>query len=75
MNNYYKYKTHYLNKIVNNFIVDDTKFELYIRNILNINKYYYKECTNISFNELLLHKNVNNIIKGTDYSSLGDDLS
>jgi hypothetical protein len=69
---YLEYKSYYLNNISDTLQIDNDKFELYVTSILNKNNHYYKLCKNISFTELLLHKNVKNIISftGTAYIQL-----
>jgi hypothetical protein len=68
-NIYLKNKDFYKSKLKNKFLIDDDIFDNILRKLLNLNDTYYKNCKNISFNDLLLHKNVKNFISftGTAY--------
>jgi len=50
-------------------IITEDNYKMFITNILNLNNFYYKKSNNISFNDLLLYKNVKNFISftGTAY--------
>ncbi len=63
INDYYKFI-----KNINN-LISDKFYEKYIEEVLNYNNNYYQNCINISFNDLLLNKNVKNFISftGTAY--------
>jgi len=75
MKKYFENREIFLNEITcGAFDVDADIFEQNIKQILDKdnNKNYYKQCQNISFNDLLLHKNVKNIVSftGTAYIEL-----
>jgi hypothetical protein len=72
-----KYKKTIMNNIKKKFIVNDTIIEQIFKYILNLNINYNRDCSNISFNDLLLYKNVNNFIgfTGTAYMSLPINIS
>ena len=68
--NYYKKnEKYYMDNYSDTFDIDESTFDIIIKKILEMNKTYYKECKNISFNDLLLSKNVKNFIcfTGTAY--------
>lgn len=50
-------------------IITEDNFKIFMKNILNLNNFYYKRSNNISFNDLLLYKNVKNFVSftGTAY--------
>jgi len=60
---------HYINNYKKEFNLDPLDFEIIIKQILKINISYYSNCKNISFNDLLLYKNVKNFVcfTGTAY--------
>jgi len=64
-NFYKKNKTFYKSKLKIKFEIDTDIFDFILKRILNLNNTYYKECKNISFNDLLLYKNVKNFISFT----------
>jgi len=66
---YFENQLHYRNKYNEVFKLSSEHFELIIKEILNINNYYYSKCKNISFNDLLLSKNIKNFVcfTGTAY--------
>jgi hypothetical protein len=72
MTKYLNNSIFYSNKLNDVFDVEPSIFEKYIKQILDRNRNYYNKCKNISFNDLLLHKNVKNIISftGTAYIEL-----
>ena len=69
--NYYRNnKEYYMNNYNDIFdIYKDINFKIILTKILEMNNTYYKTCYNISFNQLLLSKNVKNFIcfTGTAY--------
>ena len=69
LKDYHMHKNHYNNKQKELLILNDEENEIIVKQILNINKDYYSKCRNISFNDLLLYKNVNNFVcfTGTAY--------
>ena len=66
--NYKKNKEYYMTIYNDTFNISD-EFDIIIKKILEMNKIYYKKCKNISFNDLLLSRNVKNFIcfTGTAY--------
>jgi hypothetical protein len=64
-NNYNHYKNNYKAK----FELSILDFDIIIKQILKLNINYYSDCQNISFNDLLLYKNVKNFVcfTGTAY--------
>ena len=60
---------YYKNKYNEKFELDDDEFKTIIKEILKMNSDYYSKCKNISFNDLLLFKNVKNFVcfTGTAY--------
>jgi hypothetical protein len=66
---YEKNKDFYKSKSKKKFEIDTDIFDNILKKILNLNDTYYKKCKNISFNDLLLHKNVKNFVSftGTAY--------
>ena len=50
-------------------IITEDNYKIFMKNILNLNNFYYKKSNNISFNDLLLYKNVKNFVSftGTAY--------
>ena len=62
-------KKYYMEKYADTFIINPNDFKIIITKILEMNITYYKKCKNISFNDLLLSKNVVNFIcfTGTAY--------
>jgi len=66
---YKKNRDFYKSKSKKKFEIDTDIFDNILKNILNLNDTYYKNCKNISFNDLLLHKNVKNFVSftGTAY--------
>jgi hypothetical protein len=65
---YNKNKEHYKKNYKDKFEIDEDA-DYIIKEILKINNSYYLQCKNISFNDLLLYKNVNNFVclTGTAY--------
>jgi hypothetical protein len=61
--------SHYRNNYKDTFELNDFYFTIIIKQILDININYYSKCRNISFNDLLLYKNVKNFVcfTGTAY--------
>ena len=66
--NYKKYKEYYMTIYTDTFNITKD-FDIIIKKILEMNNTYYKKCKNISFNDLLLSRNVKNFIcfTGTAY--------
>jgi hypothetical protein len=62
-------RAYYKNKYKKTFELDKDEFEIIIKKILKMNSDYYSHCNNISFNDLLLYKNVKNFVcfTGTAY--------
>jgi hypothetical protein len=69
---YFDNREYFLNNIKNDISIEADKFENIIISILNKNKNYYQRCNNISFNDLLLYKNIKNFVSftGTAYIKL-----
>ena len=61
-NHYKKNEEYYKTKYKDIFEINNEDFEIIIKKILEINKSYYQKCKNISFNDLLLSKNVKNFV-------------
>ena len=68
-NYYIKNEKYYMDNYNDEFNIDSETLKNIIQKILEMNKTYYKECKNISFNDLLLSKNVKKFIgfTGTAY--------
>jgi hypothetical protein len=66
---YSKNKLHFVNKAKEVFELSDENFNIITKQILDINNSYYALCKNISFNDLLLSKNIKNFVcfTGTAY--------
>ena len=66
---YFANKEFYLKSMKEKFNLDDATQKIILKNILNMNISYYKKCNNISFNDLLLYRNVKNFVSftGTAY--------
>ena len=79
INEYLLNSVHYKNTCNDVFDLPEKDFEIIIIKILNINNSYFAECQNISFNDLLLYKNVKNFIcfTGTAYIKppVGEDIN
>jgi hypothetical protein len=62
-------REHYINCLKDVFDIDKQYLDEIIKNILDINKTYYSQCENISFNDMMLYKNVKNFVcfTGTAY--------
>jgi hypothetical protein len=60
---------HFKNKYNEKFELEKSDFEIIIKKILTLNIDYYSKCKNISFNDLLLYRNVKNFVcfTGTAY--------
>ena len=68
-NLYIQNKDYYKSISKKKMSIDEDIFENILKKILTLNNTYYKCCKNISFNDLLLYKNVKNFISftGTAY--------
>jgi hypothetical protein len=66
---YKNYQEHFKSTYKDEFDLKPSEFEVIIKQILKLNTNYYLKCRNISFNDLLLYKNVKNFIcfTGTAY--------
>jgi hypothetical protein len=59
---YTNYKVHFKETYEKKFNLDNTQFDIIIEEILALNNNFYSLCRNISFNDLLLYKNVKNFV-------------
>jgi hypothetical protein len=71
INDYTLNREHYNNNLKNEFNIDEKYLAKIIKSILDLNKTYYSNCNNISFNDMMLYKNVKNFVcfTGTAYIS------
>ena len=74
---YFDNREFYLKSMKEKFNLEDTTQIIILKNILNMNISYYKKCNNISFNDLLLYKNVRNFVSftGTAFIKPPRDIS
>jgi len=66
---YFENRSHFVSKTKEVFELSVENFNIITKEILDINNSYYSECKNISFNDLLLSKNIKNFVcfTGTAY--------
>jgi len=69
LKHYFENKLHFIGKAKEVFKLTDENFNIITKQILDINNSYYSSCKNISFNDLLLSKNIKNFVcfTGTAY--------
>lgn len=69
LKHYFENKLHFVSRAKEVFELSDENFNTITKQILDINNSYYKYCYNISFNDLLLSKNIKNFVcfTGTAY--------